>query len=201
MNKQDLQITSQSIARASNVCAKLAQMVSPMSQEQRAALIKCNGQDQMFDNPVDSVMEEEAISQSSPAFMALAAFVGEAVEGIQNALKIQEAKLDAILEYLANDSKDIVKANQDTIDLLKASLRETPLEKFTPQRPLTKAQQTHRIGTEGTLQIPKSFIINQLEKMVQEGKATVVELSQVEAGGSLRQDLREIIEATWRETH
>ncbi len=198
MNNADFSVTAQSIARASNVCAKLSAMFSTANKQEQERLVKCNGADEMYDAPIDTLMSEDSINQSTPAFMALAAFVGEAVEGIQNALKIQEAKLDAILQIFAENTDVFAKANQDTLNLLKASMQETPAEQFTQMHaPLRKAN----LGTEGQLNIPKSFIMNQLEKMEKEGKISVVELSKVEAGGQLRDDLREIIEATWRETH
>jgi hypothetical protein len=198
-----IQFTPESLKRASNVCAQLTSLLSPVSEEERARLAKCNGADEMYSDPVGAIVEEEAIRQAPPAFLAIAAFLGEAVEGLQNALKIQEAKLDLILKWVTESGLDITKANQETQDLLKAFMEETPAESFRApaayvREPLTKAALG---GDNRQLKAPKSFYITKLQELAEQGKVSPVDVSRFESSNRISDELKDFIELEWKKAN
>lgn len=192
-NLEKLNLTKAQIEEASATCKKISELLKANKPEK--PLDKANPSDEFFDNPQQVVLTEEAIKTAPSAFVALAAFVAQSVEGIQNAISILNDKVDALRNDLAESNGAVLKAQASTLDLVKAIDDQTPATAFRSpaayipehQAPLNKANQPTR-----------GYIISKLEKMVENKEATAQDVALFEGSGHLRQDLRDAIEASWR---
>lgn len=192
VDSKQLSLTKAQITRATNICSQVRELLKAKKPDED--LTKTDPEEEFFNNPQEAVLSEEAINTAPDAFIALAAFVAQSVEGLQNAFKVLNQKVDAILNNQAETNEVVLKAQDATLDLLKTELETAPVTQFKSpvafvQGNLEKAQDSKP---------PKSYVISALEKMVEEGKAYAQDVSRFEVGGHIRPELMEAIMASWK---
>lgn len=194
MNKSEqFNVTKQQIARAAEICQQVGDLLKANKPEKN--LTKSSPSDEFFQDPASVILSEDAIRTAPESFVALAAFIAQAVEGLQNGFNILNQKVDYLMGKYAETTGAVLKAQSDTLDLVKASLDATPATGFRApaayvpqQQPMQKAN-----GQEPT----KAFIIDQLERFVELKKATTQDVALFESSNRLAPHLKEMINAAW----
>jgi hypothetical protein len=193
MNKSEqFNVTKQQIARAAEICQQVGDLLKANKPEKD--LTKSSPSDEFFQDPASVILSEDAIRTAPESFVALAAFIAQAVEGLQNGFNILNQKVDYLMGKYAETTGAVLKAQSDTLDLVKASLDATPATGFrapaayVPQQPMQRAK-----GQEPT----KAFIIDQLEHFVELKKATIQDVALFESSNRLAPHLKEMIDAAW----
>lgn len=193
MNKSEqFNVTKQQIARAAEICQQVGDLLKANKPEKD--LTKSSPSDEFFQDPASVILSEDAIRTAPESFVALAAFIAQAVEGLQNGFNILNQKVDYLMGKYAETTSAVLKAQSDTLDLVKASLDAVPATgfrapaAFVPQQPIAKAN-----GQEPT----KAFIIDQLERFVELKKATTQDVALFETSNRLAPHLKEMIDDAW----
>ena len=183
MNVNDLDnqinLSREMLQKAQTVCAKLHSSVNEQ-------LLKTDVSDGFFKDPQSAILEEDVIKSAPPHFIALAAFISQAVEGMQNAILLLDAKIDAVSAAMNESMGYMKKANDSTLDLVKAVTSEVPVSQFSAAQPLTREQiakaNQRKTGLEN---FSRQQISNALFNLVQDHKAEIKDITKFEQSGNI----------------
>lgn len=175
---QQITLTRENLQKASLICAALDRKVNE-------DLIKADISAGFYKNPQEAILEEQAIKEAPQHFIALAAYMSQAVEGLQNAFLVLNAKVDALANAFAQSNDHVSKAIAAQEEIVKAFVNETPSTFFKAQPQFSQAQQ--RVITE-ELQFKNATrgqIIAALERLCEGNKVPLTEISYFESTGKV----------------
>lgn len=165
-NLEKIHISREQLKKASEVCAQLKKTFEENSTE----VIE----EKLINEPASVLLNDPDLEGASKEFVALAAFVAKAVEGIQDSIKELTATVQALVDSNSSTSEAVVKAISNSLDISKANFV-TPSTQFQATKPLNKADLPP--------QMTKGEILEKMEALVQEGQLSPVELSKFESTG------------------
>lgn len=193
MNPKELQdqvkLSQDMILKAQQICAKLHSSVNEQ-------LLKSDVSDGFFKDPTAALMEEDVIREAPQHFIALAAFISQSVEGLQNAFLILNAKVDALSAALQESVNCVQKANDATLSLVKAATEEIPVThftatpQFTREQMLKAAQQKANSAFDG---YSRQQIADALFNLVQANKCQIKDITKFEQSGTISPDIKDLV--------
>lgn len=181
-----MSFTNEDLKKASQVCAEL------VKQYKENSLAKASASEGFFADPKKALLEEEVIQSASPEIQLIAAFVSEAHQSMQDAFKVLDAKLDTLLNSVGTVGDGMLKAFEEQSTLMKAASH-APIESFRSPAAFVPQETLQKASANPTLEVPKGFIVNFLEKEVEEGRLNPIVVSTFESTGRLPEELKPVI--------
>jgi len=205
--QETVEVSSSDLEKASQEIDTILKAVDPQSvQEEKqeddinTEKIAANPNEHMFEDPQSALMEEEVIQKASEPLVAMAAFMAEAVEGIQKAVETINNKVDEHIKLTARGQDTIVKSLSSNLDLIK-SFGSQPAQDFKTSEPqvgeVLEKSQKEASKNEGPT---AEFVEGWMEKAVKAGELNAVEVAKYETSKVLPDSVKGKLIAEWNST-
>ena len=160
-------------------------------------IVKASAVNQLYQNPEQALLEEEVIQNASEPMLCMAAFLAEFAQGMKQAVSIIEQKVDFAISLMTQTSGEVVKANQSTLDIMKA-MSNSPAEQFQHQNGLEGKEEALEKAAKMGKGIPREFTIGFLEEQASLNKCNMMDIANFENTGKVPSHLEASLLTAWK---